>query len=190
MDNLENNENMNENIDETNENINEEAIDEAYEKEIEAEKLVEFDGESEGMELSKVEQEYGADEIQVLEGLEAVRKRPGMYIGSTGPRGLHHLVYEIVDNSIDEALAGYCTKIDVVIEKGDIITKIDGEEITSYTDLKNAISNHSAGDTVEIELYRAGESRTVSLTFDEKVPDDGAQTSGSSQQSTLPGLGN
>lgn len=121
MDNLENNENMNENIDETNENINEEA----YEKEIEAEKLVEFDGESEGMELSKVEQEYGADEIQVLEGLEAVRKRPGMYIGSTGPRGLHHLVYEIVDNSIDEALAGYCTKIDVVIEKGDIIRVTD-----------------------------------------------------------------
>ena len=125
MDNLENNENMNENIDETNENINEETIDEAYEKEIEAEKLVEFDGESEGMELSKVEQEYGADEIQVLEGLEAVRKRPGMYIGSTGPRGLHHLVYEIVDNSIDEALAGYCTKIDVVIEKGDIIRVTD-----------------------------------------------------------------
>lgn len=76
------------------------------------------------------------------------------------------------------------------IEKGDIITKIDGEEITSYTDLKNAVSNHSAGDTVEVELYRAGESRTVSLTFDEKGPDDGAQTSGSSQQSTLPGLGN
>ena len=76
------------------------------------------------------------------------------------------------------------------IEKGDIITKIDGEEITSYADLKNAVSNHSAGDTVEVELYRAGESRTVSLTFDEKGPDDGAQTSGSSQQSTLPGLGN
>ena len=76
-------------------------------------------------EMTKVEQEYGANEIQVLEGLEAVRKRPGMYIGSTGPRGLHHLVYEIVDNSIDEALAGYCTKIDVVIEDGDIIRVTD-----------------------------------------------------------------
>ena len=78
-----------------------------------------------GIEITKVEQEYGADEIQVLEGLEAVRKRPGMYIGSTGPRGLHHLVYEIVDNSIDEALAGYCSKIDVVIEDGDIIRVSD-----------------------------------------------------------------
>ena len=79
----------------------------------------------ENNDISQTTQEYGAAEIQVLEGLEAVRKRPGMYIGSTGPRGLHHLVYEIVDNSIDEALAGYCTKIDVEILEGDIIRVTD-----------------------------------------------------------------
>ena len=70
-------------------------------------------------------EEYGAGQIQVLEGLEAVRMRPGMYIGSTGPRGLHHLVYEIVDNSIDEALAGFCTHIEVEIEPGNIISVRD-----------------------------------------------------------------
>lgn len=72
-----------------------------------------------------VTEEYGADAIQVLKGLEAVRKRPGMYIGSTGPKGLHHLVYEIVDNSIDEALAGYCTHIEVEILPDNIITVKD-----------------------------------------------------------------
>ena len=86
-------------------------------------------------------QEYGADQIQILEGLEAVRKRPGMYIGSTSTRGLHHLVYEIVDNAVDEALAGYCTVIDVSINEDNSITVVDnGRGIPVEINKKKGIS--------------------------------------------------
>ena len=90
---------------------------------------------------TEVTNEYGADQIQILEGLEAVRKRPGMYIGTTASRGLHHLVYEIVDNSVDEALAGYCNKIEVVINPDNSITVTDnGRGIPTGI-------NHKAGIT-------------------------------------------
>ena len=104
--------------------------------------------------MEKYEHKYGADQIQVLEGLEAVRKRPGMYIGSVSVRGLHHLVYEIVDNCVDEALAGYCTEINVQIEPGNIISVQDnGRGIPVDIHPKTKIS---AAETVYTKLHASG----------------------------------
>ena len=104
--------------------------------------------------MDKVNHEYGANQIQVLEGLEAVRKRPGMYIGSVSVRGLHHLVYEIVDNSVDEALAGYCNNINVTIEPGNIICVEDnGRGIPVEKHAKTGIS---AAETVYTILHAGG----------------------------------
>ena len=104
--------------------------------------------------MEKYNHEYNAEQIQVLEGLEAVRKRPGMYIGSVSIRGLHHLVYEIVDNCVDEALAGYCTHIHIIIEKGNIISvEDDGRGIPVGIHPKTHIS---AAETVYTVLHAGG----------------------------------
>ena len=104
--------------------------------------------------MEKYNHKYGADQIQVLEGLEAVRKRPGMYIGSTSVRGLHHLVYEIVDNCVDEAMAGYCTEINVTIEPGNIISVEDnGRGIPVEIHPKTHIST---AETVYTVLHAGG----------------------------------
>ena len=104
--------------------------------------------------MEKYNHKYNAEQIQVLEGLEAVRKRPGMYIGSVSIRGLHHLVYEIVDNCVDEALAGYCTHIHIIIEKGNIISvEDDGRGIPVDIHPKTHIS---AAETVYTVLHAGG----------------------------------
>ncbi len=109
---------------------------------------------SEDKRSNKISSDYGAEQIQVLEGLEPVRKRPGMYIGSTGPRGLHHLVYEVVDNSVDEALAGHCDHIEIVLQAdGSALISDNGRGIP--TDI-HPRTGKSALETVLTVLHAGG----------------------------------
>ena len=103
---------------------------------------------------AKKDDSYGAKDITVLEGLEAVRKRPGMYIGSTGPRGLHHLVYEVVDNSVDEAIAGHCSAVRVVLHPDDSCTVSDDGRGIPVEELKK--EKRPAAEVVLTTLHAGG----------------------------------
>ena len=109
-----------------------------------------------GSRARKGDQSYTAADITVLEGLEAVRKRPGMYIGSTGPRGLHHLVYEVVDNAIDEALAGHCTKIRIALMRDGGVRVEDNGRGIPVTPIPRSKDRRPAVEVVLTTLHAGG----------------------------------